>query len=162
LTVPRPLVVFTPKSMLRNKRATSETSELTSGTFAPVIGDAALDPAGVERVLLCSGKITWDLIAERDKRRDTRTAIARLEQLYPLPSSEIEAELRRYPNLQEIRWVQDEPENQGPWPYVALHLPQALDQSLSAIARPESASPSVGSHARHVDEQKLLLKQAFE
>jgi multifunctional 2-oxoglutarate metabolism enzyme len=162
LTVPRPLVVFTPKSMLRNKRATSETSELTSGTFAPVIGDAALDSAGVERVLLCSGKMTWDLLAERDKRRDTRTAIARLEQLYPLPSSEIEAELRRYPNLQEIRWVQDEPENQGPWPYVALHLPQALDRSLSAIARPESASPSVGSHARHVEEQKLLLKQAFD
>jgi multifunctional 2-oxoglutarate metabolism enzyme len=161
-SVHRPLIVFTPKSMLRNKRATSETGDLTSDGFHPVIGDGSANPASVERLLLCSGKITWDLFVEREKRKDTRAAVARLEQLYPLPVSDITAELRRYPNLRDVRWVQDEPENQGPWPYIALHLPQQLDMPLVRVSRPESASPSVGSHARHVEEQKLLLQQAFD
>jgi len=158
----RPLIVFTPKSMLRNKRATSTPEDLTSGGFRPVIGEQSLDPAGVERLVLCSGKVTWDLLGERDRRRDTRTAVVRLEQLYTLPVAEIRAETARFPNLREIRWVQDEPANQGPWPFVAVHLPQHLDIPVVRVSRPESASPSVGSHSRHVNEQRALLDEAFD
>ncbi len=158
----KPLVVFTPKSMLRNKKATSETSDLIEGTFQPLIGDDTVDPSRVERLVLCSGKVTWDLVTERANLGDERTAIARVEQLYPLPAAEIQAEMRRYPNLRELRWVQDEPGNQGPWPFIALHLPEHLGGlPLYRISRPESASPSVGSHSRHVAEQRTLLEQSF-
>jgi len=116
----------------------------------------------VERLVLCSGKVTWDLLGERDRRRDTRTAVVRLEQLYTLPVAEIRAETARFPNLREIRWVQDEPANQGPWPFVAVHLPQHLDIPVVRVSRPESASPSVGSHSRHVNEQRALLDEAFD
>ena len=112
--------------------------------------------------MLCSGKVTWDLVTERANLGDERTAIARVEQLYPLPAAEIQAEMRRYPNLRELRWVQDEPGNQGPWPFIALHLPEHLGGvPLYRISRPESASPSVGSHSRHVAEQRTLLEQSF-
>ena len=112
--------------------------------------------------MLCSGKVTWDLLSERDKRRDGRTAVARLEQLYPLPVDGIRTELDRFRGVREVVWVQDEPANQGPWPYVALHLPEHLSGlPLRRVSRPESASPSVGSHSRHLAEQRALLDAAF-
>jgi len=160
----RPLIVFTPKSMLKRKEAASQPHDFTSGTFRPVIGDDTVDPESVEKLLLCSGRITWDLMVERKKREgDTpRTAIARVEQLYPRPVAEIKAELAKYPNLREVRWVQDEPANMGPWPHMALNLTPELDgMPFYRVSRPESSSPSVGQHSRHIEEQKALIQQAF-
>ncbi len=160
----RPMIVFTPKSMLRRKEAASQPTDFTEGTFRPVIGDDEVDPQQVRRLLLCSGRITWDLMGERKKREGDQptTAIARLEQLYPRPVEELKAELAKYPNLQEIRWVQDEPANMGPWPHLALNLtPELGGIPFFRVSRPESSSPSVGQHSRHVEEQKALLQQAF-
>jgi 2-oxoglutarate decarboxylase len=165
----RPLIVMTPKSMLRSKAAASQPDDFTTGSFRPVIGDASFgdggaDPASVERVLVCSGRITWDLMAEREKREagQSRTAIVRLEQIYPRPVAELNAEVARYPNAREVRWVQDEPANQGPWPHVALHFSGEFDGlPLLRVSRPESSAPSVGSHNRHVEEQATLMQQAF-
>ncbi|CAN5266447.1 multifunctional oxoglutarate decarboxylase/oxoglutarate dehydrogenase thiamine pyrophosphate-binding subunit/dihydrolipoyllysine-residue succinyltransferase subunit [soil metagenome] len=160
----RPLIVFTPKSMLRSKAAASQPDDFTSGTFRPVIGDDSVDPAQVERVLVCSGKITWDLMAEREKRESgqSRTAIVRAEQLYPRPVTELNAEIARFPNAREVRWVQDEPANQGPWPHMALHLSGEFDGlPFLRVSRPESSAPSAGSHNRHLEEQATLMQQAF-
>ena len=160
----RPLIVFTPKSMLKRKEAASLPDDFTEGTFRPVIGDDQVDPGRVEKLLLCSGRITWDLMVERKKLEgdEPRTAIVRLEQLYPRPVEELKAELAKYPHLQEIRWVQDEPANMGPWPHMALNLtPELGGIPFYRVSRPESSSPSVGQHSRHVEEQKALLQQAF-
>ncbi len=158
----RPMIVFTPKSMLRGKKAVSMPADFTSGTFEHVIGDTTVNPDSVERVLLCSGRITWDLLAERARRGDERTAVVRLEQLYPRPVERLRAELGRYTNARAVRWVQDEPANQGPWPHLALNLPLDIEGlTLERVSRPESSAPSVGQHARHVDEGKLLVQQAF-
>jgi len=160
----RPLIVFTPKSMLRNKAATSQPEDFTSGTFRPVIGDNSVNTESVERVLVCSGKITWDLMAERAKREpeQSRTAIVRLEQIYPRPTAELNAAVAKFPNAREVRWVQDEPANQGPWPHIALHFSGEFDGlPLSRVSRAESSAPSVGSHVRHVEEQAALMQQAF-
>ncbi|HET7328456.1 MAG TPA: multifunctional oxoglutarate decarboxylase/oxoglutarate dehydrogenase thiamine pyrophosphate-binding subunit/dihydrolipoyllysine-residue succinyltransferase subunit, partial [Nocardioidaceae bacterium] len=159
----RPLIVFTPKSMLRRKEAASDPAEFTEGGFQPVIGDDGIDPQAVEKVLLCSGRISWDLFAERSRAEgdNPRTAIVRLEQLYPRPLQELQTELAKYPNLREVRWVQDEPANMGPWPHMALHLTSELDVAFFRVSRPESAAPSVGSAAVHQEEAKTLLKQAF-
>ncbi|MEG9226496.1 multifunctional oxoglutarate decarboxylase/oxoglutarate dehydrogenase thiamine pyrophosphate-binding subunit/dihydrolipoyllysine-residue succinyltransferase subunit [Aeromicrobium sp. Sec7.5] len=158
----RPLVVLSPKSMLRSKAAASQPDEFTSGTFRPVIGDDKIDPEQVERVLLVTGKLTWELLAEREKREDTRTAIVRVEQLYPRPAAELAAELSRFPKLNEVRWVQDEPENQGAWPHVKHHFTGAFDGApLKGVTRPESSTTAVGSHPRHVAEARELLDRAF-
>jgi 2-oxoglutarate dehydrogenase E1 component len=161
----RPLVVFTPKSMLKRKEAASQPTDFTEGTFQPVIGDDQVMAESVERLVMCSGRITWDLVVERKKREGDglRTPIVRLEQLYPRPVDELRAELSRYPNLREIRWVQDEPANMGPWPHLALNLTSELDGiPFYRLSRPESSSPSVGQHSRHVTEQKELVAQAFD
>jgi 2-oxoglutarate dehydrogenase E1 component len=161
----RPLIVFTPKSMLKRKEAASQPADFTSGTFRPVIGDADVDPDKVKRVLLCSGRITWDLFVERKKREgdEPTTAIVRVEQLYPRPVEELKSELGRYPNLEEVRWVQDEPANMGPWPHYALNFTPELDGTpFRRVSRPESSSPSVGQLSRHVEEQKAITAAAFE
>jgi 2-oxoglutarate dehydrogenase E1 component len=158
----RPLIVFTPKSMLKRKDAASQPGDFTEGTFRPVIGDSTVDKDAVEKVLLCSGRITWDLVAERKKREDGRTAIVRIEQLYPRPVEEIKAELASYPNLQEIRWVQDEPRNMGAWPHYALNVVPQLDRPVTVVARPESSSPAVGQASRHTQELKDLVARAFD
>ncbi len=157
----RPLIVFTPKSMLKRKDAASSPDDFTSGGFRPVIGDEGVDKSKVETVLLCSGRITWDLLAERKRIEDETTAVLRMEQLYPRPVEELTTELAKYPKLKEIRWVQDEPANMGPWPHMALNLFPELGVPYSRVSRPESAAPSVGQHSVHVDELKSLLSQAF-
>jgi multifunctional 2-oxoglutarate metabolism enzyme len=159
----RPMVVFTPKSMLKRKDAASQPSDFTEGSFRPVIGDQTVDPDKVEKVLLCSGRITWDIMAERKKREGDAptTAVLRMEQLYPRPVEELRNELKRFPHLQEVRWVQDEPANMGPWPHMALHLTSELPVPFYRVSRPESAAPSVGSAAVHAEEAKALLQQAF-
>ncbi|NYG55420.1 multifunctional oxoglutarate decarboxylase/oxoglutarate dehydrogenase thiamine pyrophosphate-binding subunit/dihydrolipoyllysine-residue succinyltransferase subunit [Nocardioides perillae] len=158
----RPLVVFTPKSMLKRKEAASQPEDFTSGTFRPFIGDEGADKEAVDTVLLCSGRVTWDLVVERSKREDgQRFAIGRVEQLYPRPVEDIAAELASYPNLKAVRWVQDEPVNMGPWPNYALNVWPQLDHEVEPVTRPASSSPSVGTMKRHVEEQKRLLDAAF-
>jgi multifunctional 2-oxoglutarate metabolism enzyme len=165
----RPLVVFTPKSMLRNKRATSDPADFTRGTFATVIGSDTQRAEEVTTLLLCSGKVYWDLVGAHEKldaEQSGRLAIARVEQLYPIPVAEIIAEAKRYPNLREVRWVQDEPANQGPWPTMALHLPGHLERvaagvRLTRVSRPESPAPSVGSHAVHLQQNQQLMSEAL-
>ena len=158
----RPLVVFSPKSMLRLKAASSSVEDFTTGEFRPVIGDEqGLNPAEVKRVLFCSGKVYWDLLAESQKRGDRTTAIVRVEQLYPTPVDEIKAAYAQYPNA-ELVWVQDEPANQGPWTYMGLFLPKYMGgQVAKLVSRPASASPATGSAKAHAAEQADLIARAF-
>jgi 2-oxoglutarate dehydrogenase E1 component len=158
----RPLIVFTPKSMLRLKAASSKVEDFTNGTFQPVIDDErGLNKSAVKRVLFCSGKVYWDLLAEAEKRNDQHTAIVRVEQLYPTPVDEIKATYAQYPGA-ELFWVQDEPANQGPWTYIGLFLPKYMDgQVAQLVSRPASASPATGSAKRHAVEQADLVERAF-
>ena len=159
----RPMVVFTPKSMLRRKEAASKPEDFTEGTFRPLVPDEVASADDVDTLLLCSGRITWDLMVERGKQQaeKTTTAIARIEQLYPEPLSELKAEIARYPHLREVRWVQDEPANMGPAPHLRLNVFPELDLPVQVISRSASSSPAGGVHSRHVEEQKALLAQAF-
>ncbi|NLE18521.1 MAG: multifunctional oxoglutarate decarboxylase/oxoglutarate dehydrogenase thiamine pyrophosphate-binding subunit/dihydrolipoyllysine-residue succinyltransferase subunit, partial [Propioniciclava sp.] len=167
----RPLVIMTPKSMLRSKAAASSPEDFTNGSWRPAIGDESItDPSAVQAVILCSGKIRWELVAQRAKRGlEGKVAIVSLERLYPLPTDDLAAELARYPHVTDIRFVQDEPLNQGSWPFMALHLPAALAEKmggreveLTPVARPESSSPSVGLLKVHQAQEKVLMDQAFE
>ncbi|MBA4865474.1 multifunctional oxoglutarate decarboxylase/oxoglutarate dehydrogenase thiamine pyrophosphate-binding subunit/dihydrolipoyllysine-residue succinyltransferase subunit [Streptomyces sp. PSKA54] len=168
----KPLVVFTPKSMLRLKAAASKTEEFTTGGFRPVIADATVDPTAVRKVVFCAGKVYYDLEAERAKRGATDTAIIRLERLYPLPGAELQAEIAKYPNAEKYLWAQEEPANQGAWPFIALNLIDHLDlavgediparERLRRISRPHGSSPAVGSAKRHQAEQEQLVREVFE
>ncbi len=156
----RPLVVFTPKSMLRLRAATSPTAAFTAGTFEPVLGDPTV--VGAAHVLLCAGKLYYDLVAERDRRGVTDTAVVRLEQLYPLDMDAVRAELDRHPDA-DLTWVQEEPANQGAWLFVAHHLRRALgERPLTRVSRPASASTAAGSHRAHEREQEALVAEALE
>ena len=159
----RPLIVFSPKSMLRLKAASSSVEDFTSGSFQPVIDDQqGLDKNAVKRVIFCSGKVYWDLLAESEKRGTRDTAIVRVEQLYPTPVDEIKQTYAQYPNA-ELVWVQDEPANQGPWTYIGLFLPKYMNgQVAKLVSRPASASPATGSAKRHTAEQADLVARAFE
>jgi 2-oxoglutarate dehydrogenase E1 component len=157
----KPLIVFTPKQLLRLKAAASPVEEFTTGSFRPVIGEHEnLDRNGVQRVLLVSGRLYYDLLAARTKAKDNTTAIIRIEQLYPLPQAEIAAELAKYPNA-ELVWAQDEPNNQGAWTYLALNLAPTLDRPLRVVSRPASAATSAGSMKRHAAEESTLLELCF-
>jgi len=158
----RPLVVFTPKAMLRLKGATSEVSDFTSGRFEPVIDDSRVtDKSAVKRVILTSGKIYYDIIAELDKREEKSVAVVRMEQYYPTPISEINAALEQYPNA-DIVWTQDEPENQGAWPFICLELVKHLKgRTIKVASRPASASPATGSSKRSAQEQADLIEKAL-
>lgn len=168
----KPLVVFTPKSMLRLKAAASKTEEFTTGQFRPVIGDDSVEPNAVKKVVFCAGKVYYDLDAERKKRGVTDTAIIRIERLYPLPGAELQAEIKKYPNAEKYLWTQEEPANQGAWPFIALNLIDHLDLAVGAdvphserlrrISRPHSSSPAVGSAKRHQAEQEQLVREVFE
>ncbi|MGO1948215.1 MAG: multifunctional oxoglutarate decarboxylase/oxoglutarate dehydrogenase thiamine pyrophosphate-binding subunit/dihydrolipoyllysine-residue succinyltransferase subunit, partial [Mycobacteriaceae bacterium] len=163
----RPLVVFTPKSMLRNKAATSPVEDFTEVTsFRSVLDDPRLEETSgthddISTVILCSGKIYYDLEKKRaaDERDDV--AIVRVEMLHPLPHNRIKDVTDRYPNA-EFRWVQDEPANQGPWPFVALHLPERIPGfSMKRISRRAQSSTATGVAKVHKLEQEQLLNDAF-
>ncbi|MCG6566303.1 multifunctional oxoglutarate decarboxylase/oxoglutarate dehydrogenase thiamine pyrophosphate-binding subunit/dihydrolipoyllysine-residue succinyltransferase subunit [Tessaracoccus sp. ZS01] len=166
----RPVVIATPKSMLRNKLATSTPEEFTSGRWHPALDDPTIkDPSKVERIVLCSGKVRWDLVARREKNgHDGKIAIIALERLYPLPAEELVSILRRYSHVSDIRFVQDEPENQGAWPFMSVHLPGAVkelfpefDMKMTRVTRPWSSAPSVGSMAVHKQQEEDLLRAAL-
>ncbi|MER7009850.1 multifunctional oxoglutarate decarboxylase/oxoglutarate dehydrogenase thiamine pyrophosphate-binding subunit/dihydrolipoyllysine-residue succinyltransferase subunit [Saccharopolyspora sp. NPDC000359] len=161
----RPLVVFTPKSMLRMKAATSPVEDFTEGKFTSVIDDPAQpDPANVRKVVLCTGKLYYELAAHRHKEGITDTAIVRLEQLYPLPHRKLGAMLERYPNATEFRWTQEEPANQGAWPFLGLALPELFPQlvgKLKRVSRRPMAAPATGLAKVHEVEQAEVVRNAF-
>jgi len=167
--VRRPLVVFTPKSMLRNRAVVSPLSDFTKGGFREVIDDPKFrdDDApvqGVKKIVLCAGKIYWELAAARDKQAKNDTAIVRIEQLYPLPHRRLAEVLERYPNAADIRWVQEEPANQGAWPYFGLELPEKLPERMSRltrVSRRRMAAPAPGSSKVHEVEQADILEKAL-
>jgi 2-oxoglutarate dehydrogenase E1 component len=158
----KPLVVFTPKSLLRHADAVSTLDEIANGSFQRVIPDDTVDAQKVARILLCSGKIYYELAAERRKRKRQDVAIVRLEQYYPLSNALPEA-LSRYPAGTPVVWVQDEPRNMGAWYFLNARRREIFGDTnpLSLVSRPESASPATGSKAAHDLEQKMLLEEAF-
>ncbi len=163
----KPLIVMTPKSLLRLPAATSPLEELANGTFHRVLHDTTADPAKVTRVLMCSGKIYYELAEERARRKDETTAIVRIEKLYPWWPHLIAASMADYGKLRECFWVQDEPANMGAGPFVTPRLEAVLRDrggniAYEHISRAESASPATGSHKAHVIEQLRILKAAFD
>ena len=157
----KPLIVFTPKGLLRAKPATSPTEAFTAGQFAEVLPDADA-PDTVERVVLCSGRVAYDLMAERDKR-EAPAAVVRLEQLYPFPAQQVREAIEAT-GATQVTWVQDEPENMGPWPflYSRLHDLLGADAKLRHVTRRESGSPAAGSATIHEQEAAQLMDGAFE
>jgi 2-oxoglutarate dehydrogenase E1 component len=163
----KPLVVMTPKSLLRREEAASPLSAFSDAGWQRVIGDALEpDPKSVTRLLLCSGKVAFDLMAHRAAAKDTSVALARVEQLYPVPRLELEALVKRYPSLRELLWVQEEPRNMGAWRFMRSHLAElaataAQPVSVRYVGRVESPSPATGFLKTHELEQKLLVDEAF-
>ncbi len=165
--VRKPLIIFTPKSLLRNKDATSPLSEFTKGGFQTVISDRSETIAKkadkVKRLVACSGKVYYDLAKYREEQGLTDVAIIRVEQLYPFPHKAFAAELKKYPNLQEVVWCQDEPQNQGAWYFVqhSIYENMSAGQKLGYSGRAASASPAVGYAHLHQTQQKALVEGAF-
>ena len=158
-----PLVIFTPKQGLRMKQTRSKIDELTSGSFQEVIDDPRVtDPESIRRVVFCTGKVAWDAMAERDAR-NAPVAVVRVEQLYPLPTEKMFALLERYPNAKELRWLQEEPENMGPWNFVEHRTWRIKDRGydLRHVARVESGSPATGSKTVHDQELADLMDGLF-
>ena len=162
----KPLVVITPKSLLRHKEAVSNLDELAKGQFRTVIGEVDdINPTKVKRVVLCSGKIYYELMAYRREQDIKDIAVVRIEQLYPFPVDAFCAEIAKFPNAKEVVWCQEEPRNQGAWYWFASrqHLVKVLGQKqkLLLVSRPASASPAVGYYAKHNSQQKAVIENAF-
>ena len=161
----KPLVIMTPKSLLRNKDATSPISDFTKGEFHTVLGeqDTTVDAQKVTRVIICSGKVYYDLVKAREAKKSKDTAIIRIEQLYPFPHKAFATELKRYPNVTELVWTQDEPQNQGAWFFIQHNIHENMfeGQKLGYSGRPASASPACGYSHLHQEQQKSLVDGAF-
>ena len=161
----RPLIVMTPKSLLRHRQSVSDVSELSSNGFLNVIDDPQVENRkAVTRVVLCSGKVYFSLIDARAKSDDFKTAIIRIEQLYPFPQDQLESILKEYPKCKTVVWCQEEARNQGSWHRIQNQLSRAIssDQQLVYVSREPSASPAVGSHQKHVEQQDQLVKEALD
>jgi len=163
--VRKPLVIFTPKSLLRHPRVVSPLTEFTRGSFEEVLDDPAVaDPERISRLLLCSGKIYWELVQRREELGLDNVAMVRLEQLYPFPEARLRSVLDRYPLRAEVIWVQEEPRNMGPWRFVRERLDPMLaptGRSLRFVGRPDSAAPATGSYRQHLEEQEHILQEAL-
>jgi len=161
----KPLVIMTPKSLLRNKDAVSSLDELARGEFRTVIGEtvSTVDPKKVKRVVVCTGKVYYDLLAARRERGLDDVALVRVEQLYPFAHKAFEAEMKKFPSASQVIWCQDEPQNQGAWFYVQHHIAEALKegQKLGYAGRAPSASPAVGYYDKHYAQQKELIAAAL-
>ena len=161
----KPLIVLTPKSLLRHKDAGTSLEDLAKGSFLTVIGeiDSQISAENVRRVLVCSGKVYYDLVNARRERGRNDTAIIRLEQIYPFPHKAFGDEMQKFPNLSEVIWVQDEPQNQGAWFQIQHNILGQMEsgQKLAFAGRPASAAPAVGYYYKHIAQQKELLAQAF-
>jgi len=164
----KPLIVMSPKSLLRHPKAVSTMEELALGTFQEVIPDAFLkDPKKVETVALCSGKIYYELLEEREKQNNERTALVRVEQIYPTPAKQIAAILKSYPKLKNVVWVQEEPQNMGAWGHIYFRLAdlianEGLKLSLQYVGRPDRASPATGSVYRHKVQQAEIVQNCLK
>jgi 2-oxoglutarate dehydrogenase complex dehydrogenase (E1) component-like enzyme len=158
----RPLVVLTPKSLLRLPQATSRLEELTEGRFEPVLAEPGIDPEGVTRLILCSGKLYYELVGHQRRGENQQVAVGRVELLYPFPQAEILALVARYPQLREVVWVQEEPRNMGPRAHMSPRLLQILPDQLAFgyIGRPERASPGEGYPIAHALEQDRIITTA--
>jgi len=160
----KPLIVMTPKSLLRHKAATSSLEDMTDGCFENIIGEVdELDPEKVECLVVCSGKIYYELIQARREREITNLAIIRLEQIYPFPVEDFKQQLSKYPNAHLVRWCQEEPRNQGAWRYVMKRILDCMSptQEISYSTRPPSASPAVGYLKKHLEQQKAVIDVAL-
>ncbi|HJW03138.1 MAG TPA: 2-oxoglutarate dehydrogenase E1 component [Azospira sp.] len=160
----KPLIVMTPKSLLRNASASCALEDLANGTFQTIIGETEkLDAKKVTRVIACAGKVYYDLVAARKERKLENIAILRVEQLYPFDDKRFDEELSKFPNAKELVWCQEEPQNQGAWYAKAHRLQVALKkgQTLHVVARPAAAAPAVGYLAKHVEQQKALVDEAL-
>ncbi|MEJ2247834.1 MAG: hypothetical protein P8Y80_17440, partial [Acidobacteriota bacterium] len=160
-----PLVVMAPKSILRHPKAVSSPDELVDGHFEIVLDDQKIqEKEKVQRVLLCTGKIYYDLLAEREKMDGSEIAIVRIEQLYPYPEWNLSKVLSGYSNTREILWVQEEPQNMGAWNFINRHIAPSISfgRSFRYIGRPENASPATGSLKVHKKEQAKIMLEAFE
>jgi 2-oxoglutarate dehydrogenase complex dehydrogenase (E1) component-like enzyme len=161
--VHKPLVVFAPKYLLRARESRSPLTEFTTGYFREVLDDPTVtDPSAVRRVLLCSGKVAYDLL-KRKHETDAAVAVVRVEQLYPWPGDQIGALLDRYDGADSVFWVQEEPENMGAWPFAHGRLHALLPEraKLGHSSRPESGSPATGSASVHALEQEDVVDRAF-
>jgi 2-oxoglutarate dehydrogenase E1 component len=158
----KPLVVFTPKSLLRHPLCVSPLVDFTEGKFQEIIDDANVKSAAVKRVLFCSGKIYYELLEKQQKDQIKDVAIVRLEQLYPLPVEQMEAVYKKYKNAKEAVWVQEEPENMGAWPYLLRKLRKTIFGDIELISRKESSSTATGFAKQHADQQAYILAKAFE
>jgi 2-oxoglutarate dehydrogenase E1 component len=163
----KPLIVMSPKSLLRHPRATSTMDELANGSFQELIPDASVkNPKAVETVAMVSGKLFYELLEEKEKQKIERTALARLEQIYPTPNAQILAMLKSYPNLKNLVWVQEEPRNMGSWQHIFFRLQHLLDKEglnlkVQYVGRTERSSPATGSIYRHRAEQAEIIKNCF-
>ncbi len=161
----KPLIVFTPKSLLRHPRAVSTLNEFTTGGFNEILGDSLVaEPNRVSRIVFCSGKIYYDLLAARTERQADHVALIRMEQLYPFATDQARDILARYPVTAEVVWAQEEPRNMGPWRFLREPIQPLLDESrreLRYVGRPESASPASGSGKRHQQEQAEIVNDAL-
>jgi 2-oxoglutarate dehydrogenase E1 component len=162
--VRKPLVIFTPKSLLRHPRAVSTVREFATGGFIEIVDDSAADPQRVSRVVFCSGKIYYDLLQAREERQAGHVALIRVEQLYPFVADQAAEILARYPQSAEIVWVQEEPRNMGPWRHMREQMQPliaATHRDVRYIGRAESASPATGSGKRHQQEQHEIVDDAL-
>ena len=158
----RPLIVMTPKGLLRLKEASSSLTDLAVGTFCPVLDDSAADHVNVKRLILASGKVYYDIVGHEERERATQVAVARIEQLYPFPVEAAADLVRDYPNLEEIVWVQEEPQNMGPWRALRHRLEEAAAGTpLRYVGRPWRASPSEGYPTAHAREQDRIAREAL-
>ncbi|HUB80902.1 MAG TPA: hypothetical protein VMB03_18980, partial [Bryobacteraceae bacterium] len=160
----KPLVIFTPKSLLRHPRAVSTLHDFSSGGFLEILPDSAADPDSVSRVVFCSGKIYYDLLAAREERKAGHVALVRVEQLYPFAADQAAEILRAYPKSAEVVWAQEEPRNMGPWRFIQEKMQPVLEganREIRYVGRPESASPATGSGKRHQQEQAAIVEDAL-
>jgi 2-oxoglutarate dehydrogenase E1 component len=154
----KPMVIFSPKSLLRHPKVISSVSELASGRFKEVIDDEGADPSKIKRVVICWGKIYYELLDQKEKIKDKKVALVRVEQLYPLPFKQLNALKKKYKNAQWV-WTQEEPANMGGWSHVLRHL-RGFELGLNS--RDESASPATGSSKVHIKTQKIIIEEAFK
>ena len=166
----KPLIIFTPKFLLRYAKAASKLEDLATGTFQEVMGDGQVLGRDVSRVLMCSGKVYYDLVNKREELGRNDVAILRLEQLYPFPLQRLTDILQRYPESAELFWVQEEPENMGAWYFVEEQMQSIINPSpnssvprrnLGYVGRTTAASPAAGAHKVHHDQQEALIEEAF-
>ena len=154
----KPLIIFTPKSLLRHPSCVSEIEDFSTGGFKEVIDDSAANPDNIKKVILCSGKIYYELLEEQEKLKNKDTAIVRLEQIYPLPVKQLNSIIEKYENTESWLWVQEEPINMGAWTFINQNFKQA---PIKVIARPASGSPATGSSKFHQLTQKKIIDKAF-